>query len=45
MDNLKVLDMLSEINQNIIDMFEPFFEVLKPKEVETENDDIDETYI
>ena len=34
-----------EINQDIIDMFEPLFEALKPKEVETENDDIDETYI
>ena len=32
-----------EINQDIIDMFEPFFEVLKPKEVEPE--EIDETYI
>ena len=34
-----------EINQDIIDMFDNFFEALKPKEVETENDDIDETYI
>ena len=32
-----------EINQDIIDMFEPFFEALEPKEVEPE--DIDETYI
>jgi len=34
-----------EINQDIIDMFEPFFETLKPKEVEPENDDIDELFI
>jgi len=39
-----------EINQDIIDMFEPFFEALEPKEVIkeifiTENDDIDETFI
>ena len=41
---------MEEINQDIIDMFEPFFEALKPKEVvkeifTTENDDIDETFI
>ena len=36
---------MDELQEDIIDMFEPFFEALKPKEVETENDDIDETYI
>jgi len=36
---------MDELQEDIIDMFEPFFEVLKPKEVETENDDIDELFI
>ena len=36
---------MEEINQDIIDMFEPLFEALKSKEVEPEDDDIDETYI
>lgn len=35
----------TDINGDIIKMFEPFFEALKPKEVEPENDDIDETFI
>ena len=34
---------MEEINQDIIDMFNPLFEAMKPKEVEP--DDIDETYI
>ena len=36
---------MEEINQDIIDMFNPLFEAMKPKEVEPENDGIDETYI
>jgi len=36
---------LNENFEDIIDMFEPFFEALKPKEVEPENDDIDELFI
>ena len=40
----------TDINEDIIKMFEPLFEALKPKEVIkeifiTENDDIDETFI
>ena len=34
-----------DINEDIIKMFEPLFEALKPKEVEPENDDIDELHI
>ena len=31
---------MEEINQDIIDMFDNFFEALKPKEVETDNDEL-----
>ena len=41
---------MDELQEDIIQMFEPLFEALEPKEVIkeifiTENDDIDETFI
>ena len=36
---------MDELQEDIIMMFAPFFEALKPKEVEPENDDIDELFI
>jgi len=36
---------MDELQLDIIQMFTPLFEAIKPKEVEPENDDIDETYI